>query len=373
MKNIAVVFGGKSVEHDISIITALQVISALPKSWKLIPIYIKIDGKFVIADNLNDKNIYLNYDKLVKREKEISFCLGNQQLIVLNKGKIKEKIKIDCAILCNHGHGGEDGSLQGLFETCQIPYTSCNVGSSAVCMDKALTKIMLKNADIDTPAYIHFDIDEYQKNKDKIKKQIVKTIKLPCIVKPVKLGSSVGINICENESMLNDAIEHAFKYDDKIIVEKFIENAREFCCAVVKNSGELFESKVSEVKKGRIFTFEEKYINEKPKGQSKISKTLDRKIKTMAKEVYKALECDGVVRVDFLFDEAGDKLYVNEVNSIPGSLAFNLFDTSFDDLIITLVSEAEERKEKEKRIVYQFNSKAIECFIKMTDNLKFKA
>lgn len=372
MKNVAVVYGGKSVEHDISIITALQVMDNLSKKYNLYPIYIKPDGKFVTAKNLTERSIYLNYEKLVEGENEIVFLPAKQQFAILKKGKVKAIIKIDCALLCNHGHGGEDGSLQGLLELCEVPYTSCKVSSSAVCMDKVLTKIILEDANILTPAYLHFGICEYENNKEEIKRNIIKKIKLPCIIKPARLGSSVGISICEDEENIGELIEQAFFYDDKIIVEKFIQNAREFCCAVIKNSEELFESKVIEVKKGKFFTFEEKYLKEKEDEKKFILKSLENKIKKYAKKTYSVLSCDGVVRVDFLYDEKNDELYVNEVNSIPGSLAFNLFETTFKDLLNVLIENSIKEKEKQKKIVYKFNSSAIENFINFSNNVKNK-
>lgn len=371
MKNIAIIFGGKSVEHDISIITALQVVKNLPKC-NLIPVYIKSDGKFVTAENLSKKEIYLDYNKNVVKEEDVVFMPACQSLAIMKKRKIKQQIKIDCAILCNHGHGGEDGSLQGYLDLCEIPYTSCDVASSAICMDKVLTKIILKDADISTPAYIHFNKCEYDHNKTVIINKILKKIKLPCIIKPARLGSSVGIGICETEENIETLIEDALQYDDKVIVEKFVENAREFCCAVMKNQETLFESKVSEVKKGKIFTFEEKYLQEKESQKEKLTKTLEKKVQKLAKAVYSCLGCDGVVRVDFLYDKKNDELYVNEVNSIPGSLAFNLFNTSFKDLLNIIINESIFKKENKNKIIYQFNSSAIKSFISLTENMKTK-
>lgn len=371
-KNIAIVFGGKSVEHDISIITALQVMGQMPKNFNLIPIYIKPNGCFVTADNLNDKHVFLDYDNLVKGEKEVSFSLGKGEMILAKKSKIKVKQKIDCALLCGHGHGVEDGCLQGLFEMSGIPYTSCDVSSSAVCMDKVLTKNVLTNADILTPAYVHFDISEYKQKSQDICKNIVKKIKLPCIVKPARLGSSVGISICENEQELACAIDNAFQFDDKVLVEKYIANAREFCSAVVMVENKLFESKVVEVEKGKFFSFEEKYLKEKNSPQKQISKKLENEIKDLAKDTYRSLGCFGVVRVDFLYDQEENKLYVNELNTIPGSLAFNLFENNFSDIVISLVSEAIKREDEKGKIVYKFSSSAISNFIETTNNLKFK-
>ena len=370
MKNIAVIFGGKSVEHDISVITALQAMANMPKNYYIFPIYIKPDGVMVTADNLSQKEVYLNYKKNVKNEREILLIPPYGEVSILKNGKIKGKIRIDCALLCLHGHSGEDGSVQGLLELCEIPYTSPDLSSSAICMDKVLTKIILENAHICTPAYLHFFKWEYEEAKAEKLKEIDKIIGFPCIVKPSSGGSSVGISICEDKQMLESAIENALQFDNKIIVEKFVENAREFCCAVIKIKGELFASKVSEVEKGKIFSFEEKYLMQKSKGQSQIDKTLNEKIKSLAKEAYKSLGCDGVVRVDFLL---GEQLFVNEVNSIPGSLSFNMFETSFADLLQVLINEGIERHKLQKNITYKFSSTAIENFVAMTKNMKFKS
>ena len=372
MKNVAVIFGGKSVEHDISIITALQTMKNISKNYKLYPIYIKPDGKFIIAENLTDAKTYLNFNKNVRKAKVVSFLLGTPTLMIMKNGKVKEYVNIDCAILCNHGHGGEDGSLQGLLELCEIPYSSCDVRSSVLCMDKVLTKIMLKNAKIASPTYVYFDICQYKARKINILKNIVDQIKFPCIVKPATLGSSIGINVCENEQELISSIDDAFVYDDKIIVEQFVSKAREFACAVFKIDDKLFTSKVQEMKKGKIYTFQEKYLCQKEREVREITKQLDERIKKYAMASYSALQCDGIVRVDFLYNEKQNKLYVNELNSIPGSLAFNLFSSSFIDLINSLISEAISRNEKKKQICYEFNSQAIENYISMTDHLKYK-
>lgn len=371
METIAIVYGGKSVEHDISIITALQTMKGI-KGYKILPIYIKPDGRFVTAQNLDKAETYLSYSKKVKKEREVSFLLGSANAILLKNNKILKKIKIDCALLCNHGHGGEDGSLQGLFEECNIPYTSCKVPSSAICMDKCLTKILLKENRIKSPAYVHVDLCQYKNNKIDILKEIKDTIKLPCIVKPASCGSSVGISICEDIRKIEDCINEAFLYDDKIIIEKYVENAREFCCGAIKISDNVILSKVNEVKKSKIYTFTEKYLSAKEKEGKKIDKPLENRIKKLAEKTYKALMCDGIVRIDFLYSEKDDILYVNELNTIPGSLAFNLFDLPFSDLLNGTIKEAIHYHESKKGLVYSFSSEAIKKYIEMTDHLKYK-
>ena len=372
MKNIAVFYGGKSVEHDISVITGLQAMKNLSKTYNVIPIYIKSDGTFMTGKNLIESQTYLDFDNKVLKSRNISFVLGKPQIMVLKNDKVKKIIDIDCALLCNHGHGGEDGSLQGLCELCNMPYTSCSVASSVLCMDKCLTKLVLKSEKIPTPIYEYFDISEYKTQKIEILKSIKDNIGFPCIIKPATLGSSVGINICEDESSIEKFVQQAFVYDNKVLVEKYIEKAREFCCAVLKIDNKMFASNIQEIKKGKIYTFQDKYIYQKEREQNELSKSIEEKIKKFAKLSYKSLECDGVARIDFLYDEKQNKLYVNEINSIPGSLAFHLFSSSFNDLLNTLINEAISRNESKKEICYQFSSEAIEKFISMTDHLKYK-
>ncbi len=372
MKNIGVFYGGKSVEHDISIITALQAMSNEISGYNFIPIYMTSDGKMLSGDNLKDGRTYLNIDKNIKNQCEVVIRCGSGKVSFFKKNKIKKEIILDCALLCNHGHGGEDGCLQGLLELAEIPYTSCDLSSSANCMDKDLTKLCLKAFNIDTSAYLHICKDEYKNGKQDFIALVSQKIGFPCIIKPATLGSSVGIDVCDDKDKLESIIEQAFSYDNKILIEKFVTGAREFCCAVIKSSNRLLSSKITEVEKGKFYTFEEKYLSEKKSIEKKLSKELQKQIKDCAIKAYKALSCFGVVRVDFLYDEENDKLYVNELNSIPGSLSFNMFDTSFSDLIIALIEEGIKRFEERKKIVYKFNSKAIENYIEFSKSLKIK-
>ena len=369
MKTIALFYGGKSVEHDISVITALQTMSSFPKRYDLIPIYIKPNGEFVSAQNLQNPENYLNFAKNAKKITKIVLNLGKNEIFLIKNNKIKKVIKIDCAVICNHGHGGEDGSLQGLLDLCDIPYSTCSTAVSAITIDKVFTKILLTNAHIDTPKYESFSLAQFSNDKEKILSKIQKQIDYPCIVKPSRCGSSVGISVATDENDVFNSINNALLFDDKIIVEKFLQNAREFCCAVIKKDKNLFSGKVQEIKKDSFYTFEEKYLSYSQNIEMKFDSRLETKIKNLAVKTYSALDCDGVVRIDFLMDEKG-KLFVNEVNSIPGSLAFNLFPGRFEDLIETLITDAVDRHKKRKSINYTFSSSAIEDYIKMSKNGK---
>lgn len=361
MKTILVIYGGQSVEHDISVITALQTMKNV-KGYEVLPIYIKPNGVIVTADNLTDENIYLNYEKLVKNEKKVMFCAGEGGIFIIKKNKLVRLVKPYSALLCNHGHGGEDGCLQGLLELCKIPYSSSSPLSCAITMDKVFTKMILEKNKILTPAYLHFSRCEYVHSRQKVVEKI-KKLGFPCIVKPANGGSSVGIDVCTSENMLNDKIENALNFDDKILIEKFIQNAKEFSCGVIKSGDKLFTSKIWQVKKGEFFTFEEKYLQEGREEREKLNQKFQEKIKKLAINCYEKLECRGVVRIDFLLDE-NNKLYVGEVNSIPGSLAFNLFPYPFHDLISCLIEEGVSKMQDKNKIEYSFSSSAIQKFIK---------
>ena len=373
MKTVAVIFGGKSVEHDISVITAMQAMARFPKGYQMLPIYITSQGNFVVADNLNDAKIYLNFAKNVKNCRNVSIDFENHGVFVWKKNKIKKRIKVDCALLCNHGHGGEDGTLQGMLELAGIAYTSSTLSSSAMTMDKSLTKIMLGNFHIKTLPYVQFDRCEYHQNKLKILQTIKKKLAFPCIIKPANLGSSVGISICECEAKLDKQIEDAFAFDERILVERYLSDAEEYSCACVKINDKILPSKVNKVKKSKIYTFEEKYIKEREVGKCEISKELNEQIKKLAVKAYKALRCDGVVRIDFLLDKKKKTLFVNEINSIPGSLSSNMFDSSFEDLLSVLIEEGIEKNGKTKNVIYQFSSSAIEKYISLSCKKGLKA
>lgn len=367
MKTVAVIFGGQSVEHDISIITALQAIKKMPKGFEAFPIYITHEGMLMCGDNLTDAKTYLDFSKRVKNPFLVTIDFKDKGFILLKNNKIKKKVKVDCALLCNHGHGGEDGSLQGLLELAGIAYTSSTVASSVLTMDKTLTKLMLAYEHIRNLPYVQFDISAYKASKLKILQKIIQKLGFPCIIKPANLGSSVGIDICECEAKLEKQIDQAFLYDERILVEKYLSNAEEYSCAVIKINEKVLSGKVNRVKKEKIYTFEDKYIKEQEDGKVEIEKSLLEKIKKEAISSYKACRCDGVVRVDFLYDRKKKQLYVNELNSIPGSLSFNMFDGSFEDLISVLIAEGKEKQVNKSREIYKFNSRAIESFIKLSD------
>lgn len=351
MKKIIVLFGGKSVEHDISIITALQAMNAIKNDAEILPIYITGDGEFVTAKNLLDVNIYSNFNKLAKSKKKIGFEFGKG--VVLIRGRIATKKFIpDAALVCNHGANGEDGMISALMELADIPYTCPSVESSSVCMDKEITKIILASHDIPVTDFV---CDRELKLPD-----VAKRLGFPIIVKPARCGSSVGITKCKNLEELKISTEIAKNYDKKLIFEQFIENGREFNCACLCKNGQFLTSKVCEVKGQGLYSFEEKYLTETPSTTFKVEKDLKKMIEKLTVQTCKTLECDGVVRVDFLMNSEG-KLYVNEVNTIPGSLAFYLF-SNMKEIVFELIDAAIIKHDRQKEISFSHNSHALQVF-----------
>lgn len=358
-EKVLILYGGPSVEHDISIITALQAMRFLPKKFDFLPIYIDRDGVWWTADNLKDTKIYQDFNVFAKRKKQVTLCIGKNLLLRRRGNKFVFLCEVLSVLNCCHGRIGEDGCLQGVCESCDIAYTSCDEKTSAICMDKVFVKDILEKNDIETAQYVWFDGDfdvEFAK-KD------VKILGYPVVVKPANLGSSIGISVCKTEDELEKAFSLAKEFDDKILVEKLVSPLREFNCACLFYKDNFFVSKVNEVSdKGEIYSFEDKYIQRSVQTK-KVDKSFEKKIKKLTENVYKLLGCRGVVRVDFLFDDKEKKLYVNEINTIPGSLAFYLFENvKFSELIECLIDQSLEEKDRKSHKVTSFESGALKIF-----------
>lgn len=362
-EKIAVLFGGVSVEHDISIITAVQTMKFLPAEYSYVPIYIDKEGAWWTADNLSDVKIYQNFKKQAKGKKRVSLVMGESELLVRKNGKYVQFCRIATVLNCCHGRLGEDGCVQGAFECCDVAQTCCGLTSSAICMDKVFMKDIFKANGIPSPSYVSLHKCEYEQNRQSKLKDVEKSLSFPVIVKPANLGSSIGISICENSEDLEDAISLGFSFDEKILVEEAVQNLREFNCACFSFREDLVTSTVNEVKnKTNIFTFEDKYLSEHSKNKE-VDKALSKKVSKLTEKVYKLFDCKGIVRIDFLYDEVSKVLYVNEINSIPGSLAFYLFkDVPFKELLRAIIEESFAQKDKQNRLVTTFDSDALKIF-----------
>ncbi len=350
MEKILIIYGGKSVEHDISIITALQVMNSIKNDFEILPIYVNRDGQFMTADNLLDINIYSNFLSLAKNPRAVFLCMGEGKIAIKSKIKFK-KIKPSCALVCMHGINGEDGSVSGALQLARIPYTCPSIESSAICMDKIVSKVLLKEAKLPVTDFIYGENIDLNRS--------IKQLNFPIIVKPARCGSSIGISKCNNLKELKDACEIAKCYDSKILLEHFIENGREFNCACLNKNGKYIISKVNEVKTKNFYSFDEKYIETRPTSTFKIDKNISNVIQDLTLKTCKLLECEGVVRVDFLMDDG--QIYINEINTIPGSLAFYFFG-DMKGLVCELIEEAKKRFENREKKVYVFDSQVLNIF-----------
>ena len=367
MKKIGIIYGGKSVEHEVSIITGLQVYENLDKS-KYTPelIYIDKDGDWFFGEKkLKDLKIYKNWTKKCAKQFQPS----------LNK-KDKKNIlnSLDAVIIACHGNYGEDGKLQSFLEFLDIPYTSSGVVGSASGMDKIVMKSIFSGIDLPVLPYIWFTRHDWIENSDEVIKKVRYTLDYPVFVKPANLGSSIGISMVNDEKDLINAIDVASKYDYRIIVEKGVANSVEINCSAIMKDNEVLTSVLEEpVRWEKFLSFDDKYINanSKTKGMgsmgrkipAEVTKEQKEHIENYTKQIYKTMDCCGVVRVDYLMDESREHVYVNEINTIPGSFSFYLWehnDLPFTKLIDVLIEEALRQAQLRKDKVLKYDSKILD-------------
>jgi len=368
-QNVGVIFGGRSVEHEVSIITGLQILENIDKSnYNVMPIYIDKDGIWYYGEKLNNILIFKDWGKNKKRVK--SFVPN------LNK-KDKKNIlnKCNVIVMAMHGNYGEDGKLQGFLEFLDIPYTSSGVVGSATGMDKIVMKKIFEGLSLPILTYLWFYKYEWHNNMSEIIKKVRWTLEYPVFVKPANLGSSIGISIAKNDDELIRAIEVAIRYDNRIIVEKGLVDSIDINCSVLSKNGEILVSLLEEPVKWETFlSFNDKYINEisksgmasmKRKIPADISTELTTKIEEYSRNIYNTMHCKGVVRIDYLLNYSRKTVYVNEINTIPGSLSFYLWEYSnikFSELIDILIKEAIKISEDKKNQIESFDSTILNKF-----------
>lgn len=389
MIKVGVIFGGESVEHEISIITAVQAMKFFdPKKYEVIPIYISKERNWYTSENLKEMSSYKNLNDIPMLAKEVTLTKRDDQFVLQKKkGIFKGYINtIDVAFPIVHGKGVEDGSLSGYLESLGIPYIGPSMLGASIGQDKVVQKQVMAASGVPVVDYVWFYDHEYQENEEKIIEDIEK-LNYPVIVKPARLGSSVGIEVAKNETELREAIEEAIKYDDKIIVETVIKNLKEVDCAVIGNHENMECSLIGEMLTDNDFlTFEDKYIgeggkagkkgNSKGLGTGKIStggfkipaeldKEIEEKIYDVSKQAFRCLNLSGVTRFDFLIDEETNKIYVNEPNTIPGCLAFFFFTPKgkkYPKLLDELVTSAIKDYKKSKKKVTSFESNVLSTY-----------
>lgn len=378
---VGVFFGGKSVEHEVSIITAIQAIENMDKEkYDIIPIYISKDNKMYCGELVGNIKEYKNVENLIKNSTQVTLVPKEDKVVLLKcDKKFYENAVydyIDIAFPIVHGTNVEDGTLQGYLKMFNIPYVGCDVISSAVGMDKYVCKCVLKENEIPVLDCKCFTLKDYNDSLENIIKQVEEGIEYPVIVKPVNLGSSVGIQIAKSREELEEAIENAFTYSKKILVEKAIKRLKEVNCSVVGDYEEAQASECEEpVKTDEILSFTDKYISGgKGTGTKNSEKSMNAGvlklpaditskqrdiIRSLAVKTFKVLGCSGVIRIDFMIDEEDGKIYVNEVNTIPGSLSFHLWKATnlkYIDLLDKLIELSLKRNREEQSLTFSFDS-----------------
>lgn len=381
---VGVIFGGESVEHEVSIISALQAINNIDKNkYIVVPIYISKDKVWYTGKDLCDISIYNDLDKVKKNSKSVSLCkVGNEYCLLQTKGLLNKIVdKIDIAFPIVHGQNVEDGSLAGYLETVGIPYVGPNVLGASLGQDKVVMKQVFESSNIPVVDYVWFYENDYINDEEKYLRDI-KKLEYPVLVKPASLGSSVGINFVKDENEIKDAINEAFTYDDKIVVEKAVENLIEVNCSVLGDKNMQSTSVIEQVlSDNQILTYEDKYIGDskkscvKSKGMAstsriipaRINNELAHSVSNISKDVFKVLNLSGVCRIDFLINSKTNDVFVNEPNTIPGSLSYYLWEKSnikYSELLDRLISISIKNYKDRRKKVFSFDTNILKNYNK---------
>ncbi|MCR4946581.1 MAG: D-alanine--D-alanine ligase [Lachnospiraceae bacterium] len=373
---VAMFFGGKSVEHEVSVISGIQAYLAMDtEKYDVIPVYMTKNNEMYVGDNIGKIEAYKDIKALLAASVRVIMINEDDKIKLVSYppkkfGKNTE-IEIDVAFPVVHGTNVEDGAFQGYLKTLGLPFVGCDVTASAVGMDKFIMKMILKEADVpvlDAKLYTLSDYADIEKLLDNVEKEIG----YPAIVKPVNLGSSVGISVARDRVALSASIDDAFRYATKVLVEHAITNLREINCSVVGDENEAEASECEEPLHTKdILSYADKYESNSKSGGSKGMASVSRKIpaelspeerenvRDMAVRSFKALGCSGVSRIDFMIDEDTGKLYFNEINTIPGSLAFYLWEpvgVPYPELLDRCIKLALKRKRTEDNLTFTFDT-----------------
>ncbi|MBU9713786.1 D-alanine--D-alanine ligase family protein [Evansella tamaricis] len=378
---VAVIFGGMSVEHEVSVISALQAIQNMDKErYEIIPLYISKEGSWYTGEELIDIEEYKNLKGLLQKAQKVQISRTSVNQVAIHKDP-KPKFgksfinEIDVAFPIVHGTFVEDGVLQGFLELLKIPYVGCDVVSSSTGMDKVIMKNVYRDSGLPILEYVWFYSSEWTEDQDALVKKVEETLSYPVIVKPANLGSSVGISKATNQEELEEAVELASQFALKIVVEKAVQNLTEVNCSVLGDYESVEASVIEQVLGSDEFlSYEDKYAggSSKDSGASKgmestnriipaeIGEEKTKEVQELAKRAFQVLGCNGVSRIDFLIDnDDGKKVYINEINTIPGSLSFYLWEPSgkpYQQLLNDLIQLALKRERERNQLMFSIDS-----------------
>lgn len=379
--NVAVFFGGRSVEHEISVISALQAINAFDsEKYNIIPVYISKKGRWYTGDDLLNIRNFKDMDALTGRLTEVfmrpeygDYNLYSARTSAFSKrNKVVAELHVVIPVL--HGTNGEDGVFEGLLDTIGIPYAGCNTLSSANGMDKITMKMILRSEGLPVVDYVWFTDKQWYSDRDAMVAKVEDKLTYPVIVKPANLGSSVGISKAADRESLIAALDNAARFSQRLIVEHMIDDLKEINCSVLGDADDHQSSVCEEpVRSGDFLSYEDKYMGGSPsKGApagggmqsserrvpADLPQETSERIRHLAGETFRVLSCHGVSRIDVMIDGKDSGIYINEINTIPGSLSYYLWEASgisFPKLMDTLVQLALRRKRDIDRKTFTYD------------------
>lgn len=379
--NVAVFFGGRSVEHEISVISALQAINAFDsEKYNIIPVYISKKGRWYTGDDLLNIRNFKDMDALTGRLTEVfmrpeygDYNLYSARTSAFSKrNKVVAELHVVIPVL--HGTNGEDGVFEGLLDTIGIPYAGCNTLSSANGMDKITMKMILRSEGLPVVDYVWFTDKQWYSDRDAMVAKVEDKLTYPVIVKPANLGSSVGISKAADRESLIAALDNAARFSQRLIVEHMIADLKEINCSVLGDADDHQSSVCEEpVRSGDFLSYEDKYMGGSPsKGApagggmqsserrvpADLPQETSERIRHLAGETFRVLSCHGVSRIDVMIDGKDGGIYINEINTIPGSLSYYLWEASgisFPKLMDTLVQLALRRKRDIDRKTFTYD------------------
>ncbi len=379
---VAVFFGGKSVEHEVSVITGMQVVAALDKGkYDAVPVYIAKDGGLYTGPGFDKLESYKNIPALLESGRQVCLIRSGGRVALHTTAKklfgADKPITVDIALPTVHGTFGEDGCLQGLLEMSGLPYTGCDVLSSALCMDKPASKALLRAAGLPVLDDLVLEAPKYNRAPEKVLNALETHFPYPVMVKPANLGSSVGISRADSRDKLQAALELAFSFSQRVLIEPALVHMREVNCAVIGDSEKARASVCEEpVMSDQFLTYQDKYQSggkggDKQSGMSGQKRVIPADIpadksgeaQKIAVQAFQTLGCSGVARVDFLWDTMRDMLFLNELNTIPGSMAFYLWEAgglTFREQLDEMIELAFARQRRRAQLTFTYETNILQ-------------
>ena len=378
-KQVGVIFGSRSCEREVSIISAVQLMRhADQEKYDIIPVYIDESGNWYTGDALKDIGSFkpFNPDKKGITKVFPDLSSGSGALLthargtgLFSKDRIEIAARIDVYIIVMHGLHGEDGTIQGLLELANVPYTSTGVAGSALGMDKIMMKQFFRGADLPVLPGIGVTRTRYLSEPKSVFEEVEKELGYPVFVKPANLGSSIGVSRADDRESLEDSLELAFEYDRRVLIEAGLDKPIELNCSVLGYDEEIEASPIEmPINQDEFLDFKDKYLaSGGSKGMASLHRVLPApiedelrdEIQEMSRKIFRMLDCKGVVRIDYMFDKNAGKLYITEINTIPGSLAFYLWENAgvaYTRLIDRMVGYAEKAHGEKNRANYAYTS-----------------